>query len=123
MTGKHFAVAAIAALLMSSTGNAQNASDLLQKGLHLQEAAGDVDGAIVFFRQEACPTSNVAELPVTSTWRGHSCLQRRDSSRRSGLLGGTAQEGRDESRPGRQECLRHVLIAASRPSPPHRTGH
>ena len=51
MTSKHFAMAALAALLMSSSGNAQNASDVLQKGLHLQEAAGDVDGAIGFFRQ------------------------------------------------------------------------
>jgi hypothetical protein len=51
MTSQRFAIAVIAALLLSSAGNAQNASDLLQKGLHLQEAAGDVDGAIVFFRQ------------------------------------------------------------------------
>ena len=35
MTSKHFAMAALAALLMSSSGVAQNASDLLQKGLHL----------------------------------------------------------------------------------------
>ena len=51
MTSKRFAIAVIAALLLSSEGDAQNPSDLLQKGLHLQEAAGDVDGAIVFFRQ------------------------------------------------------------------------
>jgi len=51
MTSKHFAVVAMAAVLGVLPGSAQNASDLLQKGLHLQEAAGDVDGAIVFFRQ------------------------------------------------------------------------
>ena len=41
------------------------------------------------------------------TWRRHSCLRRRDSSRRSGTLDGAREEGRDESRPSRQECLRH----------------
>lgn len=51
MTTKPLAVAALAALLVSLPGNSQTASDLLQKGIHLQEAAGDVDGAIVFFRQ------------------------------------------------------------------------
>jgi len=50
MAGKFVAVVA-AAMLASFPGSGQNASDLLQKGLHLQEAAGDVDGAIVFFRQ------------------------------------------------------------------------
>jgi hypothetical protein len=51
MTSKHFAVAAILALQLTSLGSAQSASELLQKGLHLQEAAGDVDGAVLFFRQ------------------------------------------------------------------------
>jgi len=41
-------------------------------------------------------------------WRRHSCLPRRDSSRRSGVINAASQEGRDESRPGRQECLRHA---------------
>ena len=41
------------------------------------------------------------------TWRGHSCLRRRDSSRRSGTVDAAREEGRDESRPSRQECLRH----------------
>ena len=51
MATKHFAIAAILALQLTSLGSAQSASELLQKGLHLQEAAGDVDGAILFFRQ------------------------------------------------------------------------
>jgi hypothetical protein len=51
MASKHFAIAAILVLQLTSLGSAQSASELLQKGLHLQEAAGDVDGAIVFFRQ------------------------------------------------------------------------
>jgi hypothetical protein len=41
------------------------------------------------------------------TWRRHSCLRRRNSSRRSGTVDAARQEGRDESRPSRQECLRH----------------
>jgi len=36
------------------------------------------------------------------TWRRHSCLQRRDSSRRSARL-----QAR-ESQPSRHECLRHI---------------
>jgi hypothetical protein len=32
----------------------------------------------------------------------------RDSSRRSGTPTAAREEGRDESRPGRQECLRHI---------------
>jgi len=40
-------------------------------------------------------------------WRRHSCLRRRDSSRRSGTVGAAREKGRDESRPSRQECLRH----------------
>jgi hypothetical protein len=47
----HLAVAALLALLAAPASLAQSPSDLLQKGLHLQEAAGDVDGAIAFFRQ------------------------------------------------------------------------
>jgi hypothetical protein len=60
MTGKQFAVGAILALQLASLGSAQSASELLQKGLHLQEAAGDLDGAIVFFRQvvSSAGTSN-----------------------------------------------------------------
>ncbi len=46
MTTKHFVAAAIAALLLSVPGSAQSASDLLQKGIHAQEAAGDLDSAI-----------------------------------------------------------------------------
>ena len=38
-------------------------------------------------------------------WRRHSCLQRRDSSRRSARL---QARGREESRPSRHECLRHI---------------
>ena len=41
------------------------------------------------------------------TWRRHSCLRRRDSSRRAGTVDAAREEGRDESRPSRQECLRH----------------
>jgi hypothetical protein len=51
MATKHLVVAAILAMQLTSLGSAQSASELLQKGLHLQEAAGDVDGAILFFRQ------------------------------------------------------------------------
>ena len=40
------------------------------------------------------------------TWRRHSCLQRRDSSRRSGTLGAPSQECQDESRP-RQAGVPH----------------
>jgi Tol biopolymer transport system component len=35
-------------------------------------------------------------------WRRHSCLRRRDSSRRSGTVGAAREKGRDESRPSRQ---------------------
>ena len=51
MTTKHFVAAAIAALLLSVPGSAQSASDLLQKGIHAQEAAGNLDSAILIFRQ------------------------------------------------------------------------
>ena len=51
MTTKSLAAIVLAVSCLTVPTHAQNASDLLQKGLHLQEAAGDVDGAIVSFRQ------------------------------------------------------------------------
>ena len=65
MTNKRFARVAILTLLMSFSGSAQSASDLLQKGLHLQEAAGDVDGAIAFFRQVVSSASS-ANQPLAA---------------------------------------------------------
>ena len=59
MASKHFAIAAILALQLSPLGSAQSASELLQKGLHLQEAAGDVDGAILFFRQVVSSAASI----------------------------------------------------------------
>jgi hypothetical protein len=51
MTTKCVVVAVLAALLVSLPGSAQTASDLLQKGIHAQEATGDLDVAIAIFRQ------------------------------------------------------------------------
>jgi competence protein ComEA len=46
------------------------------------------------------------------SWRRHSCLPGRDSSRPSSGAAGNVAERRDESRRCRQECLRHVIVLA-----------
>jgi hypothetical protein len=82
MTNKRFAKVAILTLLMSFSGSAQSASDLLQKGLHLQEAAGDVDGAVAFFRQVvSSASSNNQPLAAQAQYQLVLCmLQKGDRS-------------------------------------------
>jgi hypothetical protein len=58
MTTKCLVVAATAAaLILSVPGSAQTPPELLQKGIHAQETAGDLDGAIAIFRQVASTAS------------------------------------------------------------------
>src|ERR1035441_11135663 len=61
-------------------------------------------------RKKNCAPNVVAETLLSAD-----CLRGAfgagDSSRRSGTLDAALQEGRDESRPGRQECLRHIGTA------------
>ncbi len=61
----HFTAVALLALLTAPASLAQSPSDLLQKGLHLQEAAGDVDGAIAFFRQ-VVSSASVTNKPLAA---------------------------------------------------------
>jgi hypothetical protein len=56
MTTRHIAVG-LAALLLAGMAAAQSAADLLQQGIHAQETAGDLDGAIRIFRQVASGTN------------------------------------------------------------------
>jgi hypothetical protein len=58
MLTRHLAAATLGALLLVTAGAAQSAVDLLQKGIHAQETAGDVDGAIKIFRQVTGSPSN-----------------------------------------------------------------
>ena len=51
-----------------------------------------------------------------SPWRTHSCVPRRDSSRRSKLYASPGR--RDESRRGAQECVRHISRYAGTYEPP-----
>src|ERR1035441_8258141 len=64
--------------------------------------------------------NNCAPNVVAQTLLSADCLRGAfgagDSSRRAGTLYAALQEGRDESRPGRQECLRHIGTALSLPS-------
>jgi hypothetical protein len=58
MLTRHLAAATLGAFLFATAGAAQSAVDLLQKGIHAQETAGDVDGAIKIFRQVTGAPSN-----------------------------------------------------------------
>src|SRR6266404_2125706 len=55
-------------------------------------------------------TSGIAS-PCGIRWRRHSCLPRRHSCRRRGVL--HAKRCREESRHRGQQCLRHPLVAKS----------
>src|SRR5437667_2538684 len=46
--------------------------------------------------------------PSTEAWRTHSCVPRRDFSRRLLADATSKHKRRDESRRGTQECVRHV---------------
>jgi hypothetical protein len=48
------------------------------------------------------------------TWRGHSCLRRRDSSRRSGTVDAAHEEGRDESKFGMSPRVGQAVLAFAR---------
>jgi hypothetical protein len=74
MTTKHIVAAAIAALLLSVPGSAQSASDLLQKGIHAQEAAGDLDSAILIFRQVVNSASTNKALAAQAQYQLVLCM-------------------------------------------------
>ena len=74
MTTKHIVAAAIAALLLSVPGGAQSASDLLQKGIHAQEAAGDLDSAILIFRQVVNSASSNKALAAQAQYQLVLCM-------------------------------------------------
>jgi outer membrane protein assembly factor BamD (BamD/ComL family) len=59
MSTPYFVVSVLAAMVLVSA-NAQTAADLFQKGIHAQETAGDLDGAIQIFRQVAADVRNRA---------------------------------------------------------------
>src|SRR5581483_463730 len=65
MTTRYFAIAGLIALSAILPAAGQSPSDLLQKGLHLQEAAGDVDGAISVFRQ-VVTSASATNKPVAA---------------------------------------------------------
>ena len=52
------------------------------------------------------------------SWRRHSCLLGRDSSRPSSQAASTVPERREESRRRRHECLRHVMAQVNFPNYP-----
>jgi hypothetical protein len=67
-----------------------------------------------------CRTPDVVEFGMSPfSWRRHSCLLGRDSSRPSSRAASAVPERREESRRRRHECLRHVLAQVSFPN--HRT--
>jgi hypothetical protein len=74
MTTKYAAAAAIAALLIISPGRAQSTADLLEKGIHAQEALGDVDGAIGIFRQVAASASSNKQLAAQAQYQLVVCM-------------------------------------------------
>jgi hypothetical protein len=88
MTTKHIVVVAVAALLLSLPGSAQTASDLLQKGIHAQEAAGDLEGAIAIFRQVVNASSTNKALAAQAQYQLVLCmLQKGDREAASRELG------------------------------------
>ncbi len=74
MTTKHILAAAAAVLLLSLPASAQSASDLLQKGIHAQEAAGDLDGAIAIFRQVVDSPSTNKPLAAQAQYQLVLCM-------------------------------------------------
>ena len=74
MTPKHILLAATAALLLTLPGTAQSASDLLQKGIHAQEASGDLDGAIAIFRQVVDSPSTNKPLAAQAQYQLVLCM-------------------------------------------------
>jgi len=66
-----------------------------------------------------CRTPDVVEFGMSPfSWRRHSCLLGRDSSRPSSRAASAVPERREESRRRRHECLRHVLAQVNFPNYP-----
>jgi hypothetical protein len=66
-----------------------------------------------------CRTPDVVEFGMSPfSWRRHSCLLGRDSSRPSSRGASTVPERREESRRRRHECLRHVMAQVNFPNYP-----
>ena len=64
-----------------------------------------------------CRTPDVVEFGMSPiSWRRHSCLLGRDSSRPSSRGASTVPERREESRRRRHECLRHVMAQVNFPT-------
>lgn len=74
MTTKCVVVAVLAALLVSLPGSAQTASDLLQKGIHAQEATGDLDVAIAIFRQVVNSSPTNKDLAAQAQYQLVLCM-------------------------------------------------
>ena len=70
-------------------------------------------------REHDFRTPDVVEFGMTSfSWRRHSCLLGRDSSRPSSRAASTVPERREESRRRRHECPRHVMAQVNFPNYP-----
>ena len=77
MTPKHILAAAVAALLLTLPAAAQSPSDLLQKGIHAQEASGDLDAAIAIFRQVVDSASTNKPLAAQAQYQLVLCMLQR----------------------------------------------
>ena len=86
MIARFIATAVIAASLFSVPAFAQTSAELLQKGIYLQETAGDLDGAIQVYRQIVVSASNQPVIASQAQFRlTQSLLQKGD-------LAGAARE-------------------------------
>jgi hypothetical protein len=79
MNARFIGIAALALSLSSGWLFAQTSTQLLQRGIYLQETAGDLDGAIQVYRQIAASTSNQPAIAAQAQFRlTQSLLQKVD---------------------------------------------
>jgi hypothetical protein len=64
-----FTAVAVAALALAASGAAQTAAEQLQKGIYLQDTAGDLDGAIEVYRQVVRSWAGERTLAATAQYR------------------------------------------------------
>src|SRR5947209_16155909 len=62
-------IAAIAGIPSLGQGLAQAPAELLQKGIYMQEAAGDVDGAVQIYRQITASAAPQSQLAAQAQFR------------------------------------------------------
>jgi hypothetical protein len=80
---RRFILPALAVFLCAGTGSAQTPAGLLERGIFLEETAGDLDGAIRVYRQVLAASGLPRDVGLQAETRLAEIFQRRSHARQS----------------------------------------